>query len=538
MLQACATTGAMEGIEPEEDLPAEEVGRTLPPPWETRDTQADEDARRAETTAALSGMRGVASHVEEAGARLVFRFWAQNGVLTLLSWKRDAAGSGSVGKSAAFAPGLETHLPTYVDARTGEIALTLQRARHGWGLRALTTSESSKPLEARTLPVRRTGVTADTLAQAHAMATRLAKGLRVPDGGNATVLADVLLDDARVLGATIARYESHGGPPIREPSPELVAQLTQALLPFTLGLGPRTVRLSLEAEHRRAERHARWRVMEAVTLRPATEASPDLAAEHYALYERILREWREETRDAFLEAGVSSTEFLATWFISGLALRGGLALFEAVAPRLAPILARGGSEAVAWFRSFLARVRPAEREQFHRLWTKAQTQGLSVAEKEQLRKLMARFDKLLDSRLDRDASDSLRQMAHKDFYGKFHTDLARLLLDERGKPYPVHHRIPLEYAHLFQRLNINARENLWGVHSAVHKKINNIWTAFRQAKDKATAEDVRKVADIVDRHFGRWFNQRYEVGRSASPLTTAEADALHEVKALVGFLLK
>ncbi|HYO64524.1 MAG TPA: hypothetical protein VEU33_00470, partial [Archangium sp.] len=311
-----------------------------------------------------------------------------------------------------------------------------------------------------------------------------------------------------------------------------------ALLPFTHGLGPRTVRLTLVAEHHRTERHARWRVMEAGTLRTPMEAPNDLVAEHYALYERILREWREETQDAFLQAGVTSTEFLATWFISSLALRGGLALFEAVAPRLAPILARGGSEAVAWFRSFLARVRPAEREQFHRLWTKAQTQGLSVAEKEQLRKLMARFEKLLDARLDRDASDDLRKMAHKDFYGKFHTDLAKLLIDDDGLIYPVHHRIPLEYVHLFQRLNINARENLWGVHDIVHKKINNIWTAFRRAKGKATAEDVRKVADIVDRHFGRWVNQRYEVGGSASSLAKAETDALDEVKALVDLLLK
>lgn len=102
----------------------------------------------------------------------------------------------------------------------------------------------------------------------------------------------------------------------------------------------------------------------------------------------------------------------------------------------------------------------------------------------------------------------------------------------------MHHRIPLEYAHLFQRLNINARENLWGVHKLVHEGINNVWTTFRRAKGRATAEDVRKVADIVDRHFGRWFNQRYEVGRSASALAKAEADALDEVKALVDLLLK
>ena len=528
----------MDGLEPEEDLPAEELGRDPPPSWETRDAETDDEARRAEATAALSGMRGVASHVEEADAELAFRFWSQNGVLTLLSWKRGAQGTGAAGKRAALAPGLEAHLPTYVKARTGEIVLTLHREQHGWSLRSLTTVENARPLEARTLPVRRTGVTADTLAQAHAVATQLAKGLRVPDGGSATVLADVQLDDDRVLGATTTRYESQGGPPVREPSPDLVAQFTQALLPFTHGIGPRTVRLTLVAEHHWTERHAHWRVMEAGTLHQDSGAPPDLVAEHYALYERILRQWREETQDAFLQAGVTSTEFLATWFISSLALRGGLALFEAVAPRLAPILARGGAETVAWFRSFLARVRPAERGQFHRLWTKAQTQGLSAAEQEQFRKLMTRFEKLLDARLDHDASNELRRMAQNDFYGKLHTDLAKLLLDGRGRPYPVHHRIPLEYAHLFERLNINTGENLWGVHKLVHERINAIWTAFRRAKDKATAEDVRKVAAIVDRHFGRWFNQRYEAGRSASALAKAEADALDEVKVLVDLILK
>ncbi|HLM46150.1 MAG TPA: hypothetical protein VK458_19935, partial [Myxococcaceae bacterium] len=388
---------------------------------------------RAEASAALSGMRGVASHVEGADAELVFRFWAQNGVLTLLSWKRGAEGTGAAGKRAAFAPGLEAHLPTYVKARTGEIVFTLRQEPRGWSLRSVTTPEGSKPLEARTLPVRRTGVTADTLAQAHAVAARLAKGLRVSEGSSATAWVDVQLDDARVLGATTARYESHGGPPVREPSPELVAQLTQALLPFTHGIGPRTVRLMLVADHHRTERHARWRVMEAGTPRLDSEAPPDLVTEHYALYERILRQWREETQDAFLQAGVTSTEFLATWFISSLALRGGLALFEAVAPRLVPILARGGAETVAWFRSFLARVRPAEREQSHRLWTKAQTQGLSVAEKEQLRKLMARFEKLLDARLDRDASNELRRMAQSDFYGKLHTGLGEAAPRREGK---------------------------------------------------------------------------------------------------------
>lgn len=334
VLQACATTGAMDSLDSEEDLPASAEREDLRPPWEARNAEADEEARQAETSAALSGMRGVLGQIDEAGVELTFRFWAQNGALTLLSWKRGAGEAGLAEKVDSFVPGLEA------------------------------------------------------------------------------------------------------------------------------------------------------------------------------------------------------------WFVSSLAMRGGLALFEAVAPRLAPILARGGSETVAWFRSFLARVRPAEREQFHRLWTKAQTQGLSAAEKEQFRKLMARFEKLLDTKLDELASRDLRRMAQNDFYEKLHTNLAKLLLDEDGNHYPVHHRIPLEYAHLFERLNINARENLWGVHEHVHKKINKVWTSFRRAKGKATAEDVRKVATLVDRHFGRWLNQRYEVERSASELARAEADALKEVKVLVDLIVK
>ncbi|WP_146209596.1 hypothetical protein [Vitiosangium sp. GDMCC 1.1324] len=429
-------------------------------------------------------------------------------------------------------------MPTYVGTRTGGVVFTLRRERQGWRLHSFSAVDDARPVEAKTLPVRRTEVAADILAQAQAVASQLASGLRVPEGGGASLVADVMLDDDQILGAATVRYESRGGSPSRLPSPGLVSQITQALLPFTAGVGPRTVRLTLEADHHRTERNARWRVMEAETLRPEPRAPPDLVAEHYALYERILREWREETKASVQEAGVVSAEFIATWFVGSLALRGGIVLFEAVAPRLAAILVRGGSETVAWFRSFLARVRPYEREEFQRLWMKAQSQGLSAAEKAQFSKLMARFEKLLDTKLDPDALNKLRRWAQDDFYQKFHPDMAKLLLDEGGRFYPVHHRIPLEHAHLFERLNINARENLWGVHIAVHKSVNKVWTLFRRAKGKATAEDVRKVAAIVDRHFGRWFNQRYEASRSASALAEAEAGAIEEVKVLVDLILK
>ncbi|MCY1073843.1 hypothetical protein [Archangium lansingense] len=469
--------------------------------------------------------------MDEVGGELVFHFWAQDGALTLLSWKRRIGGTGHSEGVTSLVPSLDVNLPVYVGTRMGEVVLTLRREGQGWRLHSFTRMEGTRPLEAKTLPVRRTGVTADTLAQAHAVASQLTRGLEVPEGGSASLLVEVLLDDDRVLGAETVRYESLGGSSARLTPPNLAVQLTQALLPFTQGVGPRTVRLRLEVDSHRAESPARWRVMEAETLRPDVPGPPALTTEHYALYERILREWREETAASFQQAGISSAEFLATWFIGSLALRGGFALFEAVAPRLAPILARGGSEAMAWFRSFLARIRPQEREKFQRLWMKAQTEGLSAAEKSQLHKLMERFEKLLDTKLDEEARKILRRQANADFY-KLRPDLAKTLVDGAGSKYPVHHRIPLEHAHRFPEMNINGSVNLKALHSAVHERVNNVWTAFRPAGSKASAGDVRQVADIVDRHFQRWYDAVYHQS-SDTMLEEAEKAALREVRVLL-----
>lgn len=48
-------------------------------------------------------------------------------------------------------------------------------------------------------------------------------------------------------------------------------------------------------------------------------------------------------------------------------------------------------------------------------------------------------------------------------------------------------------------------------------------------------EDVRRVVDTVDRHYGRWFNQVYEL-KDASTLASAEQTALREVAQLTALL--
>jgi hypothetical protein len=530
MLQACATAGTTG------ELGLEEFEEDTLPPWELRTEAEDEAARKAEAATAMAGMRGVVG-AGRPGAEWVFRFWAQAGALTLLGFSRAAEGEGPRAEGNALAPGLETNLSTLLGAHSGEVRLCLRRQRTGWSLHSVSSTEASRPTEAKILPVHRTGVSAETLSQAHSVATRLAEGLRVPEGGHATFLADVRLDDDLLLDAVTVRFEAVGGPPVHAPGVMVKEEITQALLPFTHGVGPRTVRLRMEAVHSRGDTHALWQVVEAETLRPDLPAPSSSYEEHRALYERILREWREETRAAFLEAGTLSAEFLAAWFISGLAVRGGELLFDALAPRLAPILARGGAEAVGWLRSFLSRVRAPERERLHSLWLKGQTKGLTTAEQAQLRKLLADLERLLDTRLDAAACKELRRSAREHFYSRLHPELANTLVNAAGKRFPVHHRLPLEYAHLFPEADVNHRLYLRAVHWDVHEKINMAWTTFRPAGSKASARDVERAMEIIDRHFQRWYDIPYDAG--AHPvLDGVEKTAIEEVRTLVAEIQK
>ncbi|MFG0285955.1 MAG: hypothetical protein ACF8R7_16180 [Phycisphaerales bacterium JB039] len=67
----------------------------------------------------------------------------------------------------------------------------------------------------------------------------------------------------------------------------------------------------------------------------------------------------------------------------------------------------------------------------------------------------------------------------------------------------VHHRIPLEWSHLFP-LNPNHITNLHGVPRAVHTQINNRWTAFRTVNRgrMPSAQEVLEHARLIDLDFG------------------------------------
>jgi hypothetical protein len=237
-------------------------------------------------------------------------------------------------------------------------------------------------------------------------------------------------------------------------------------------------------------------------------------------------------------AGAFTLEQVALYVMGGMVGKGLHATFEAVAPTVTRVFARGGTEGMRWFRTQLVRAGRKDQESLRRLWMKVETQGfdsLSAAERNELTRLMRSMEQALTVKLDGKARDALRTRARKDFYESFHPELEKALREVDGARYDIHHFIPLEHAHLFPAMDINAATNLGALGKPVHESVNRVWSAFSSAiGDNASPEQVKRVAAIIDRHFSRWYNKVYDPRQSDALLERATAAALDEVKALVG----
>jgi RHS repeat-associated protein len=77
----------------------------------------------------------------------------------------------------------------------------------------------------------------------------------------------------------------------------------------------------------------------------------------------------------------------------------------------------------------------------------------------------------------------------------------------RGLGLQIHHRIPLEWAHLFPDADPNRLSNLVGVSRDIHDEIGRRWTAFRtkyhQLGRPPTAAEVQQQAAEIDREFSQ-----------------------------------
>lgn len=70
----------------------------------------------------------------------------------------------------------------------------------------------------------------------------------------------------------------------------------------------------------------------------------------------------------------------------------------------------------------------------------------------------------------------------------------------------IHHRIPLQFAHLFPAADPNRLANLIGIRSEVHTQITTEWERWKREFDGTIcASDVVRKAIQIDGQFGSHF---------------------------------
>lgn len=510
--------------------------------WSASDSEneGDIEARRAEVEWVLARMWDAASGEQQVGTELEFTFWVERGAFTLLSQRRGAEGGekGQVAGAEAFTQELRGLLTLLAETRTGALAFTLQRERSRWRV-DYGAASLEEPPEARKHPARRTGATAGPLLTVQAMTKQVVRLLQVPAGASARMTVELTLEDDRLTGWKSGPYQARSGGGVRPADGWAAQALMLAVLPFTRGLGPRTVRVELSGTHEGASTTSHWWVERAETLRPAPgdEALEDVLREYRQLHAEIFHRYREEMVDSVKLAGAFTLEQVALCVVGGLVGKGLHLAFEAMAPTVMRVVTRGGAAGMRWFRTQLVRAGRKDQELLRRLFAKVETEGfesLSAAERNELTQVLRKMEQSLAAKLDRDAKSKLRAKAQDDFYEVLHPELAAVLKGPRGERYDVHHLIPLEYAHLFPELDINAAANLKAMGRPAHEGVNKMWNAFRmKAGDSANPEQVKKMVAITEQHFGRWFNKVYEPGQSDALLEKATSAALNDVRALV-----
>jgi hypothetical protein len=511
------------------------VGNGLP---SGMDEAALEHAASAEASRAVAQVWAVAGGVSEVGARLAFSFWAERGALTMTAYEASGRG-GPAGRpvdAETALDSLRTVFNAYAKRRTGELRLVLRRQEAGWAVDYEAGSHARRPLEAKTLPVRWEGTAALARESETDGLRRLLSAVALPVGGQARLEVEATLEDGHVENWELKRFQvthSGAGGGSRVVAETVHGEAMKVLRPFVQGVGPRAVRLDLELVHRQHEARAGGWVAGAWVVRALPPAGLDAnaVAEYRALHEDILRRWREGVHEGFTWLAQRGVEELALWYVGGVlakgagfwAVRGGGIVLKAL---------RQGKEAAAgWLRTMLSRLSGGEKRAFERLWAKVQLEGekaLSTGERQELRGLMARIEQLARSPLDDGEKQSLRRAA-RDSYKKLRPELERSM-DAYPERYPVHHRRPLEYAHLFPSEDINAPGRLALVQDFVHARVSAVWTKFRGARKTATPDEVETAARIIDSHFDSWYH-RVEVPRSEKVLLErAEQAALKDLR--------
>ncbi|WP_141327347.1 hypothetical protein [Myxococcus sp. AB025B] len=518
----CATTSAGSGG-------GVWLGRgALSPEDETAMRRASE----AEVSRVVEQVGAAVADIGSVGAHLTLTFWLERGALTWTSYESRER-TGLRGRPVSLADtkaALRDVLAGYGMERTGQVVLSLHRDEAEWRVDYAFHRHAERPPEARTLPVH-WGDDAERDAVPEELA-RLLAGVGAPRSGEAWLEADAALEDGRLAQWELHRFQvtrSGAGSSSGVP-PRLAHEVGRLARAFQEGLGERTVRFGI----RLAQGDGGGWVESArvVDFTPPQGLEPEVAAEYRAMHEDILRRWREGVSDGFTWLAQRGVQELALWYVGAIAIKGAGILAVRGGGVVRKALQQGKEAASGWLRTMLSRVPQSEGRAFERLWAKVQLEGeraLTTSERSELRALMARIEKLASTPLDLGEKHGLRKAARA-AYKKVHPDLAATM-DAFPERYPVHHRRPLEYAHLFPAEDINASSRLAVVQDFIHERVSRLWTKFRTAHRTATRDEVEAATRVIDSHFESWYH-RVDVPRGEQVfIERAEQAALEALRA-------
>ncbi|PTL78165.1 hypothetical protein, partial [Vitiosangium sp. GDMCC 1.1324] len=252
---------------------------------------------------------------------------------------------------------------------------------------------------------------------------------------------------------------------------------------------------------------------------------------YLSMHEATLLRWREGVVEGSAWLAQRGVEELALWMAAGIIAKG-LGFFATEGLEwVTRALGREPEAAAGWLRTALKRLSGEERAAFEQLWSKVALEGeqaLSRGERKMLRGLFVRLEQAIQQPLSDTQKIALRKEARK-HYAELYPQFAKSL-DELREELPIHHRRPLQYAHLFPDENVNSGKNLAMTQQRIHKEINVLWERFRKSRPGPTPDEVRRAAEIIDRQFEPWYHRVKDPPRLLKTAEEAREAALRELR--------
>lgn len=510
------------------------------------------NARESEIDFLVTQIFDVLSNVRELGATTEFVLWVNDGAITMVSHRQT--NQGTVRQRALNRRAMEralspSSLQTFIGLSNGYVTLSIEREANSWSLNSFrngaVAGQPPTPPEGRSIPIDVTDYSADARAGIQRLERELFPLLNVSIDGQAEMRVSVVFDDDRLVSWSPDRYTNSG--PHNDGNTANVNtssrnRILGAVLPFTQGLGTRTIDLVIRGRHSGRATTSTWDVTSAGARR-AAQSRPDEAQaivdEYRNTHAQIIADWREGVEDAAIMAASFTLEQVALWVIGGWIFRVFGAGIRLVAPRLVGILRSAAGRAGAeYLETLIVRLASTEKAALRRLMAKAETEGLSALTAAERRQLVLIFERL-EAMVVAPITTAEKARLRSAMVGRFTTahPTVSAAFNSAGRSFQIHHRTPLEWGHLMRGFDVNAGTNLIALETTVHRGVNAVWTRFRTAPaSRVTPQHVRRVAEIIDTHFARWYNTPPNAAGLASEVTAAKNAARAEVDVIVAAL--